>query len=352
MKFTLQEDAILNEFSLNKFRRRISKTDEEGRIKVIEKILKSSYKHTAKRVNGANNKNIKEFMKTKGDFTKYSGYKDINDLLNFVNKTIVTNSDIPEDARKVYRTITEVKNILETKARLFRKGFSVNDSNVIILYLSLASSISVLTLKLITTYYEINNDGYDYKAKVIKEDRKLRENQSFKTLDQFLANYKRGNLNDLFNGKMDELLNEGTLDDIINIATSFTSPESILGYLQDKAGKSSSGTAKAAGWTVGVSAVLIGTIISLRFVITWVFKLRLDIASYLNETARVLEEMSRDESTTEATREKKKKYAERYRNIADKIDLDDSVANDRAEIDLEKEDKEIADEIDNLDLSF
>src|SRR5699024_8001602 len=219
-------------------------------------------------------------------------YKDINDLLNFVNKTIVTNNDIPEDARKVYRTITEVKNILETKARLFRKGFSVNDSNVIILYLSLASSVSILTLKLITTYYEINNDGYDYRAKVIKEDRKLQENQSFKTLDQFLANYKRGNLNDLFNGKMDELLNEGTLDDILTVTVGFISPEAILHYLQDKA-SGSSGAAKAAGWTVGVSAVLIGTIISLRFVITWVFKLRLDIASYLNETARVLEEMSR-----------------------------------------------------------
>lgn len=335
----LLEDVMLNEFNMNSVKRLFNKLPAEEKGEVVKTVYSKSYKRMYKRVVSSNSKNLKDLMRTKGDFTKYKGYKDLNEVLRFIERSIVTYEDVPEDARKTFRLITEIKAILEKKAPVFRKSFTAQESQLTIVYLSLATSVIALSLKLLSTYYEIKDDGFNYKPSVVKQNRKLAETHHYETLNNFLTGYKQGHYNDVFLGKTDEFLEEN--NDLYRVLSGIAS-------MLDKDDPKYKATAVGAAIAIGSLAALV----SLRWAVSWVFNLRVDFAEHLRETASTLDELSNDQDATAEQREKKVKYAQRYRDLADKIDLDDSVAADRTSVELEKEDKEVQNDIKELDLGF
>src|SRR5699024_435232 len=149
--------------------------------KTSEKMLKKS-----------GNKNLKSILSSKGDFKKVKAYKDFEKTFNYI-KSQKSNSFDPK-LISVFDTIENSVNLLEKEKNNFKKCFNNGNEVGQLVYITLASSVLLLTTQLF--FLGFNNE--EGKLKFEGSKLKKKESAQVDALENVLTIYKNGKLKEIF----------------------------------------------------------------------------------------------------------------------------------------------------------
>lgn len=312
-------------------------------------------------ITASNNKNVKDLLVTKGDFTKYSAFKDIEYIVTTIER--VGGGVLPQDLSTVINNIKKGILITNNFSKEFKKAFSTDNDLVKLIYLGLTSSIIMSTTLAYSKYLVTNgedgriisiSDGkHDISSKracvslgdfvikdasgelgkVIKESIKSSSLNEAEDVDPIV----RGN-----SGSISHLVNE-ILKDIANGSNDSDGKSSKT----DKILKILFGYKKEEGetkWsimrTITTTVVLFILFVSVaRFCISEIYEARVKLADSLRDAAENLRATAENEGITAEERDKKLKAAEKYTKLADKVDIECGVAESKADRELSRLDQ-------------
>lgn len=364
-------------------------SDKISSVKEKRELAKSIAKHKnnskfLRIILDSNNKNIKDLMITKGEFSKYSAYNDIKYIINTIER--VGNGVLPQDLSIVLNNVKKGITITEKYEKEFKKAFSTDKELVKLLYLGLTSSIILSVTSCYTKYLLTNKDG-----KILSIDTKVHKisaKKSCVSLGEYInkdtsgeltkilkESLKSGNLNE--SEDVDPIIrgNNGSIlalvDKILSILSegNFDSGKKsrldtflkvLLGYKESvgEDGKIVKSYDKLRILLFTLSAIIAFIAIA-RFCISEIFEMRVKMADSLRDAAENLRATAEIEGITAKERDKKLEAAVRYEKLAEKIDIDCGVAESKADRELsrldqvsEKESKEIEKSATGSDVDF
>ncbi|QQO92563.1 hypothetical protein CPT_Machias_186 [Staphylococcus phage Machias] len=339
-KHLLNEDAmsqkVLQEFSLP-FRpfKRLSPEEQ------VEALGLSVAKMSDKLLKKSGNKNLKSILSSKGDFKKIKAYKDFEKTFNYIkaqkskgfDKTLIFAFDTIENSVK----------LLEKEKQNFKKCFT-NDNEVgQLTYTTIAASVMSATVQLFFLGFEKDLNG-----NLKFTDKKLSKKDSIelKTLDNLLKTYKAGKLKEIF--KIDgSFVSTNEEFDFKKLAddASEAYKDGALGTIMNKLKSLNKGTKVAAG---GILVIALAPMVLLMIKQAYIYfiKKRSDFAEYLRDAVSIIEG-EKDNDISDSARKKQEKMAERLNKLADKIDIEDGVAEVQSRSESESIDVEIGKELEN-----
>lgn len=319
-------------------------------------------------ITASNNKNVKDLVITKGDFTKYSAYKDIEYIITTIER--VGNGVLPQDLSTVVNNIKKGITITNNFSKEFKKAFSTDCELVKLIYLGLTSSIIMSTTLAYSKYLVTNGeDGriisissgkHDISSKracvslgdfVIKDasgelGKVIKESLKSKTLNEAedvdpVVRGNSGSIGHLVNEILEVLGKQDFNSKDGSNATRFDKILKILfGYKKEIL---ADGSVK---YHISLFRTLISTIMLfmgfvavVRFCIAEIYESRVKLADSLRDAAENLRATAEIEGITTEERDKKLKAAERYSKIADKVDIDCGVAESKADRELSRLDQ-------------
>ena len=332
-----QVQEILNEFNVPDFFRKYKKSDEDKKIEVLKKLYNTTSKGVENVLN-SNSKNLKEIESSRGDFSKYKGYDDYTKIKSFLDRREGSVNRLPKDYIEMRNLITKGESLLEKEANAFKKSFSNNNRIVQSIYISLVSALTLSILKMFTKYYKYNNSGNGWDFEFVDDNLNLSNGTEANAIRSIHKSYTSGELSKLIriNDMESELTEDNILTDVMNGINLLIKD----GFKYKKAGA-----------FITIITAVVATLISSRFILIKFLSLRIHLSKGLEESARVIEETA-DNLNNEKMKEKQVRYAEFFRKLADRVDLDDSVAENKARSNASKSDKEIEKDLDQIDFDL
>lgn len=312
-------------------------------------------------ITASNNKNVKDLLVTKGDFTKYSAFKDIEYIVTTIER--VGGGVLPQDLYAVINNIKKGILITNNFSKEFKKAFSTDNDLVKLIYLGLTSSI-IMSTTLAYSKYLVTNGGdgriisisdgkHDISSKracvslgdfvikdasgelgkVIKESIKSSSLNEAEDVDPIV----RGNsgsishlvneiLKDIANGSKDSDGKSSRTDKILKI---------LFGYKKEE-GETKWSIMRTITTTVGLFILFVSVA---RFCISEIYEARVKLADSLRDAAENLRATAEIEGITAEERDKKLKAAEKYTKLADKVDIECGVAESKADRELSRLDQ-------------
>lgn len=312
-------------------------------------------------ITASNNKNVKDLLVTKGDFTKYSAFKDIEYIVTTIER--VGGGVLPQDLSAVINNIKKGILITNNFSKEFKKAFSIDNDLVKLIYLGLTSSI-IMSTTLAYSKYLVTNGGdgriisisdgkHDISSKracvslgdfvikdasgelgkVIKESIKSSSLNEAEDVDPIV----RGNsgsishlvneiLKDIANGSKDSDGKSSRTDKILKI---------LFGYKKEE-GETKWSIMRTITTTVGLFILFVSVA---RFCISEIYEARVKLADSLRDAAENLRATAEIEGITAEERDKKLKAAEKYTKLADKVDIECGVAESKADRELSRLDQ-------------
>jgi hypothetical protein len=311
-------DNVLIESGLINDRRKFIKLEEEGKMKVADKV-------TAKLLNGIykkfNNSYFSYIEASRGDITKLKDYKDINDCINFLYKLINGNKNIRPYIKNCIAIIKESVTILKLNKNNFVNSFNNKNSTVTrYLYDGVVAAIIEGLTGIISNYIAFQSINFSKFQVVVKDSNKdISGNNFFSSMKKFIDLHTNNKLIELFNFE-NKRLNE-------DIFTGLT----VLG--------------------IGI-AVIITALLLARTIVYAVYFIRIKIAEKLDEVRNLLilnsTTLSQDSNNKEII-EKQKQWIEKLEKKIDKFDVDHAVAQSKANNEINNENKEISSQDTNYD---
>lgn len=312
-------------------------------------------------ITASNNKNVKDLLVTKGDFTKYSAFKDIEYIVTTIER--VGGGVLPQDLSTVINNIKKGILITNNFSKEFKKAFSTDNDLVKLIYLGLTSSIIMSTTLAYSKYLVTNgedgriisiSDGkHDISSKracvslgdfvikdasgelgkVIKESIKSSSLNEAEDVDPIV----RGNsgsishlvneiLKDIANGSKDSDGKSSRTDKILKI---------LFGYKKEE-GETKWSIMRTITTTIGLFILFVSVA---RFCISEIYEARVKLADSLRDAAENLRATAEIEGITAEERDKKLKAAEKYTKLADKVDIECGVAESKADRELSRLDQ-------------
>jgi len=297
----------------------------------------------AKLFNTIKNKSLRvNYMgleKTKGDFTKYPKYEDVENSVKILNNMYNSNSsEAPKEILHCVRTL----DLLKKYKTSFTKAFSDKNEAAAILYVNICAALIAGTSKIVAATIEyIKQPTGEYKAAFKKESQNaLKDDVYFESLTRFITMEKTGQLKKLFDisGNLsEEVLDEGVLKDMANSGLVSDIKEIWSNLSNSKVGKAT----KAIIGVVGIIAVVIWAV---RVIPYTIYKLRKSISDHLLNLAYFLEEhayeLETDTKKGRETQEKQLRIVEKLKSLGNSISLDDKKAQKEASKDQKKDEEE------------
>jgi hypothetical protein len=247
---------------------------------------------------------------TRGNIKKLANYAAIKNAVSYLNKIVKSNPEskqVPAFAEAV-EEISFTLSILEKNASKFEFGFRMNNAIIIYIYNSIVVGLIQGISFVISESVEFVKDNLNlYKAQV-KSSKNIARNNHIKALSSFNDLERKGQLGKLF--KDAQSLSEGM------------------------------GIVGAAITAIG----LIGFALTLaRAIVFLYFNTRVKLSQYLKYIKDFVE-MNASTLGTDArkVRDKQLKIAETLGKLSDRISVDQNVANDRANGEIDASNKIIA----------
>lgn len=348
----LNEGFISDKIASAKERKELAKSI--SRYKNDFKLLKI--------ITSSGNKNIKDLMVTKGDFSKYPAYADIKYIISTIER--VGNGVLPQDLSTVVNNIKKGLTIADTYEKEFKKAFSTDCELVKFIYLGLTSSI-VMSTTIAYSKYLVTN-GEDGKILSISNgNHNISSRKSCVALGDLVIKDASGELTKVIKDSLkSKVVNEA---DWVNptVAGGKGSIGSTVGAMLDEMGKSgvvkggtaNSGFDKLLQFLFGVKKevladgstktsyslvrtifmtilIFIAVVAVVRFCISEMYEIRVKMADSLRDASENLRATAEVEGISASEREKKLKAAEKYAKLADKIDIETGVSESKADREL------------------
>jgi len=300
--------------------------------------------------------------KTKGDFTKYPKYDDVENAIKILNNMYNSNSsEAPKEILHCVRTL----DLLKKHKASFVKAFSDKNEPAAILYVNICAALIAGTSKIVAATIEyIKQPTGEYKAAFKKESQDiLKDDVYFESLTRFITMEKTGQLKKLFDisGNLSEdisILDEGGVKDFFNFVKELTNDESFKKSVKDvknrvKDTEKNNGTLKdtlkkawdtPAGKVVAIIGILAIVIWAVKTIPYTIYKLRKSISDHLLNLAYFLEEhayeLETDTKKGREVQEKQLRIVEKLKSLGNSISLDDKKAQKEATKDQKKDEEE------------
>lgn len=252
---------------------------------------------------------FEDIPESKGDITKYSGYKPMVETLQIL-------SQLAERSKQKIPEIAVVQNALDNIVSLrdlFEKGFKLNKEFIILQYNSLVSSCVISTSSLISSYVDYMKNVNNVEFIIINP-----KNNSGKICINSLKDFNKS----VISGEFRKVLNV-----VIN-----NDSEAFLGT--------------ATVITTIVIASVIATVIIMRNIIFYIYYSRVKIAEYMRVQALFLElnkssinsqSYNVPASKKKEVLKKQKRLINELKKIADQIDVSDRMATNNLQTNMKKE---------------
>lgn len=311
-------------------------------------------------ITASNNKNVKDLLVTKGDFTKYSAFKDIEYIVTTIER--VGGGVLPQDLSTVINNIKKGILITNNFSKEFKKAFSTDNDLVKLIYLGLTSSIIMSTTLAYSKYLVTNGeDGRIISISDGKHD--ISSKRACVSLGDFVIKDASGELGKVIKESIkssslseaedvDPIVrgNGGSISHLVKeILKEFESDnkDGDKSKKYDKILKILFGYKKEEGNTQWSIMRTITTTIALfiifvsvaRFCISEIYEARVKLADSLRDAAENLRATAEIEGITAEERDKKLKAAEKYTKLADKVDIECGVAESKADRELSRLDQ-------------
>ena len=348
----LNEGFISDKIASAKERKELAKSI--SRYKNDFKLLKI--------ITASGNKNIKDLMVTKGDFSKYSAYADIKYIISTIER--VGNGVLPQDLSTVVNNIKKGLTIADTYEKEFKKAFSTDCELVKFIYLGLTSSI-VMSTTIAYSKYLVTNGEDGRILSISNGNHNISSRKSCVVLGDLVIKDASGELAKVIKDSLkSKVVNEA---DWVNptVAGGKGSIGSTVGAMLDEMGKSgvvkggtaNSGFDKLLQFLFGVKKevladgstktsyslvrtifmtilIFIAVVAVVRFCISEMYEIRVKMADSLRDASENLRATAEVEGISASEREKKLKAAEKYAKLADKIDIETGVSESKADREL------------------
>lgn len=348
----LNEGFISDKIASAKERKELAKSI--SRYKNDFKLLKI--------ITASGNKNIKDLMVTKGDFSKYSAYADIKYIISTIER--VGNGVLPQDLSTVVNNIKKGLTIADTYEKEFKKAFSTDCELVKFIYLGLTSSI-VMSTTIAYSKYLVTNGEDGRILSISNGNHNISSRKSCVALGDLVIKDASGELAKVIKDSLrSKVVNEA---DWVNptVAGGKGSIGSTVGAMLDEMGKSgvvkggtaNSGFDKLLQFLFGVKKevladgstktsyslvrtifmtilIFIAVVAVVRFCISEMYEIRVKMADSLRDASENLRATAEVEGISASEREKKLKAAEKYAKLADKIDIETGVSESKADREL------------------
>ena len=311
-------------------------------------------------ITASNNKNVKDLLVTKGDFTKYSAFKDIEYIVTTIER--VGGGVLPQDLSTVINNIKKGILITNNFSKEFKKAFSTDNDLVKLIYLGLTSSIIMSTTLAYSKYLVTNGeDGRIISISDGKHD--ISSKRACVSLGDFVIKDASGELGKVIKESIkssslneaedvDPIVrgNSGSISHLVKeILKEFESDNKdgdkskkydkilriLFGYKKEE-GKTQWSIMR----TITTTIVLFIMFVSVaRFCISEIYEARVKLADSLRDAAENLRATAEIEGITAEERDKKLKAAEKYTKLADKVDIECVVAESKADRELSRLDQ-------------
>lgn len=348
----LNEGFISDKIASAKERKELAKS--VSRYKNDFKLLKV--------ITSSSNKNVKDLMVTKGDFSKYSAYADIKYIISTIER--VGNGVLPQDLSTVVNNIKKGLTIANTYEKEFKKAFSNDCELVKFIYLGLTSSI-IMSTTLAYSKYLVTNGEDGRILSISTGSHNIASRKSCVALGDLVVKDASGELAKVIKDSLkSKVVNEA---DWVNptVAGGKGSIGSTVGAMLEEMGKSgvvkgeaaNSGFDKLLQFLFGVKKevladgstktsyslvrtifmtilIFIAVVAVVRFCISEIYEIRVKMADSLRDASENLKATAEVEGISASEREKKLKAAEKYAKLADKIDIETGVSESKADREL------------------
>jgi hypothetical protein len=320
------DDLLLETFFMdtNQKYERYQSLSESGAKKVsrsaVDKMIKSIKKKTLKI-------NYNGIEKTKGDITKFSKYDDFKGCLDTLKKLATGDKNAPNEINLVSRT----HDVLIKYKSQFQKAFDEKNDLLIITYTNISATMISLTADLVVSTIEWIKEPQGYYKAIYKETAQKELNGSIyvKSLDKFLALEKKGDLNRLFT-------NSDKISESFESTFHSTKGNRIFNE-------------EVIAISLAVIGVIVALVFSIRDVVFLYYFLKRRISDELLALAYFTEQnVYRLQSSGNANPDviaKQTNLVEKLRYHADKLMSDKQSAEKRVQAEVERENKDISDEL-------
>ena len=348
----LNEGFISDKIASAKERKELAKS--VSRYKNDFKLLKV--------ITSSSNKNIKDLMVTKGDFSKYSAYADIKYIISTIER--VGNGVLPQDLSTVVNNIKKGLTLANTYEQECKKAFSNDCELVKFIYLGLTSSI-IMSTTLAYSKYLVTNGEDGRILSISNGNHNIASRKSCVALGDLVVKDASGELAKVIKDSLkSKVVNEA---DWVNptVAGGKGSIGSTVGAMLEEMGKSgvvkgeaaNSGFDKLLQFLFGMKKevladgstktsyslvrtifmtilIFIAVVAVVRFCISEIYEIRVKMADSLRDASENLKATAEVEGISASEREKKLKAAEKYAKLADKIDIETGVSESKADREL------------------
>lgn len=345
----LNEGFISDKIASVKEKREVAKNIAKYKndSKFLKIILKSS------------NKNIKDILATKGDFSKYPAYDDIKYIITTIER--VSGGVLPQDLSTVLTNVKKGIDITVKYEKEFKKAFASDIEFIKLTYLGLTTSI-VLSISLAYSKYLVTNNGDGRVLSIDNHNHKISERKACISLGEYIAKETSGELIKIIReGIKSSNLSEDTMaEHEPYIYDNYSIPRMIFAILVDSSKNENTFLGKLFKFlyltkkdannpdknqyslmtkVIIALSIIVGFIVAARYCISEYFEVRVKLAESLREAADNLRATAETDDITAENRDKKLKAAERYAKLAEKIDLDLSVSESKTDRDLSRLDQ-------------
>jgi len=313
-EITLSSLLIENTNISSKYLKSLS---ESQKIKISDKVASIVLSSVKKKIDSS--KDCKSIEKSKGDFTKFSNFSDINTLAMYLKRLSDNDSASTVDFKKCMNIITNAINFLISAKSNFIKGFK--DGNVMVRMTYDATVIGIVEcLSLVmATCIEIKTDNYQFIIKSKNNTKNISTSKLFTNLENIVKQYENKKINKLFN------LQKGDINNLVKKEELATS--TLVGI-----------------WvTVGLLTIII-LLFSMRYIIYFIYSSSIKFADHLTNISEMVKinTVSLDHSEKgNKVREKQLKWAEKLDKISQKIYSDFINADKKANSETEKENSDM-----------
>jgi hypothetical protein len=262
---------------------------------------------------------------SKGNIKKVANYKTIDNAINYLHKFANENGKKIPELKEAVEEIQLTFSILHKYSSQFEYGFKYNNSIVRYLYNSLAIAVIQGTSFLVAESVDYVKDNLNlYKAQP-KTSKNIARSNYIKSIKTFNTLERKGQLVKFF--KETQQFSEA------GIGAVFAGAKATL-----------AGTGlPVVGQIIAVIGIIGFVLMSIRAIIFMYFDTRVRLSQYLKHLKDFVEMNASTLATdAKATKEKQMKIASSLGKLADVISVDQNVANDRANSQLEQSNKVIA----------
>ena len=300
---------------------------EETKVNISDKVSAKIIGSIRKKIN----KEYFEYIqKSKGNIKNLKDYQNLKKSISLIQSIFNKNNMSTVDMKKSISIVSETMNILELNSDNFMKCFTDKNEMTILLYNSMVAAIIEGINIIIANFIDVKTNQYNLMEITITDSKKtITSGKIFTSMEKFIDMNNNKKLNKVF--KINEALN---LNEEFKV---FTNVLNKISSVKDS-------TALKIGTAIFV-IVMIPFI--LRKVVFFICFVKVTLAKKLENVANLLEINASTMNADSKVREKQLKSAEKLKELAKKINIDSDIAEKKSDDEIDKNDKEIKDDVDN-----